>query len=76
MPVREICAQEDITPTLFYSWQKVFFEDGEAAFEKKPKTDPRDRKTTAIQEELDRKVAVIGELAQELVEPIKPLGGS
>ena len=75
-PVSEICEREDITPTLFYSWQKALFEGGEAAFEKRPKTDPRDRKISTLKEELDRKVAVIGELAQELVEAKKPLGGS
>jgi len=76
-PLSELCEAENITPTLFYSWQKRLFEDGSSAFEKKPpKTDARDRRIAELESDLGRKVSVIGELAQELVEAKKPLGGS
>ncbi len=31
-PISDVCAQYGIRPTLFYSWQKKFFENGTAAF--------------------------------------------
>ena len=33
-PISEICEGEEINPTLFYQWQKAFFENGTAAFER------------------------------------------
>ena len=33
-PVSDICDQHSIKPTQFYQWQKQFFENGTAAFEK------------------------------------------
>jgi len=76
-PLSEVCKAEEITPALFYSWQNRLFEGGASAFEKgPPKTDPRDRRIDELETELGRKVAVIGELAQEIVEAKKPLGGS
>jgi transposase-like protein len=36
-PLSEVCEQHSIAPTQFYQWQKVFFENGAAAFApKKP----------------------------------------
>ncbi len=32
-PISEVCESEGIHPTLFYQWQKTFFEKGTAAFE-------------------------------------------
>jgi transposase-like protein len=75
-PISEVCKEEDITPAQFYSWQKRLFEGGASAFEKTSRADPRDRRIGDLEAELGRKVAVIGELAQELVEAKKPLGGS
>ena len=33
VPVSEICDQFGIAPTLFYRWQKEFFENGHTLFE-------------------------------------------
>ena len=33
VPVSEICDQLGIAPTLFYRWQKEFFENGHTFFE-------------------------------------------
>ncbi|MDT9201379.1 transposase, partial [Limnospira sp. PMC 1042.18] len=33
MPISEVCEKEGIHPTMFYQWQKIFFEKGTAAFE-------------------------------------------
>jgi len=76
-PISEVCSAEGISPTLFYQWQKTFFEEGAAAFDRaRRRPDSRDTKIDNLEKELTRKVAVIGELAQELVEAKKPLGGS
>src|SRR5688572_4539751 len=32
IPISEVCEKHDITPTQFYQWQKIFFENGAAAF--------------------------------------------
>ena len=34
VPISEVCEKNGIQPTQFYQWQKVFFENGAAAFEK------------------------------------------
>ena len=76
-PLSEICSAEGIAPTQFYTWQKQFFEGGAAAFAPtRGGQDPKERRIGELETELTRKVAVIGELAQELVEAKKPLGGS
>jgi transposase len=35
VPVSELCEEKGIRPTVFYRWQKEFFENGAAAFEAK-----------------------------------------
>ena len=37
VPVSDLCDQHQLQPTLFYAWQKQFFENGAAAFERKGK---------------------------------------
>jgi transposase len=34
VPVSELCEKHQIHPTLFYQWQKSFFENGATAFER------------------------------------------
>jgi len=38
--VSEICEREGIHPTLFYQWQRTFFENGAAAFSS-PRTETK-----------------------------------
>ena len=35
VPVSDLCDEYQLSPTLFYLWQKQFFENGTAAFERK-----------------------------------------
>jgi len=44
VPVSQLCEKYGFHPTLFYRWQKQFFENGEAAFEPRGK----DRKDTQV----------------------------
>jgi transposase-like protein len=46
-PVSDLCDQHGIHPTMFYRWQKEFFENATAAFESRPRRagDDRDRRS-------------------------------
>ena len=35
-PISKLCDEVGLQPTVFYRWQKEFFENGAAAFEQKP----------------------------------------
>ena len=35
VPVSDLCDEYHLQPTIFYAWQKQFFEDGSAAFDRK-----------------------------------------
>ena len=52
-PISQVCEQHGIQPTQFYQWQKVFFENGAAAFEKM-----RDGRKDSSAKKLERKVWV------------------
>jgi transposase-like protein len=36
VPISELCDKQGLQPTVFYRWQKEFFENGAAAFQQKP----------------------------------------
>jgi transposase len=38
-PISKLCDELDLQPTVFYRWQKEFFENGAAAFQGKGGTD-------------------------------------
>ena len=78
-PISQFCEQEGIHPTLFYQWQKAFFENGAAAFDRTPR--PRgfgqnERVITALRDKLKRKNEVIAEIAEDLIRAKKANGVS
>ena len=78
-PVSDLCDQFDIHPTLFYRWQKEFFENGAAAFTTNGKRHQavetvKDRKIAALEEKLRVKNEVLAELLEEHVQLKKELG--
>ena len=79
-PVSALCEAEGIHPTLFYQWQRTFFEKGTAAFEggRSPSRalDKTDRKIEALESKLRRKDEVIAEIMEDLVRTKKDLGES
>ena len=79
-PISELCESEGIHPTLFYQWQKTFFEKGTAAFEvgRFPSRvfGPTERKLSALESKLRRKDEVIAEIMEDLVRTKKELGES
>jgi transposase-like protein len=79
VPVSDLCERHGIGVTLFYSWQKLFFENGAAAFtanDKRRKADAtaKDRQIAALQDKLQRKNEVLAELMEEHVQLKKELG--
>ena len=66
VPVSDVCDKHQIQPTLFYQWQKTFFEKGTAAFEggRSPSrgVGQSERKIEALEGKLRRKDEVIAEI--------------
>ena len=80
VPVSDICERNGIAVTLFYHWQKQFFENGTAAFtahdqRRKPATDTRDKKIADLEAKLQRKHEILSELMEEHVQLKKGPGG-
>jgi transposase-like protein len=75
-PISEVCQRHEVQPTVFYAWQKTFFENGAAAFERKNRRaeEAKDRQIAALQEKLATKNEVIAELMEENVRSKKANG--
>jgi transposase-like protein len=76
VPVSDLCDEYQLSPTLFYVWQKQFFENGTSAFERKDSTSGNQhlRTITALREKLQRKNEVVAELMEEHIKLKKELG--
>lgn len=78
-PISEVCQKHEIQPTLFYLWQKTFFENGAAAFERtgSPKrVSAEQKKIEKLEAKLQRKDEVMAELLTEHILLKKNLGES
>ena len=77
-PVSDLCDRHGIHPTMFYRWQKEFFENGSAALEPRSRraSDAKDRQIATLQQKLQRKHEVLSELMEEHVNLKKSLGNS
>ena len=66
-PISDICDEYDLKPTQFYQWQKIFFENGAAAFETKKSADQKQRqqKLSKLEEKIAHKDQVIAEIMEE-----------
>jgi transposase len=67
VPVSDLCDEPQLAPTVFYLWQKPFFENGPAAFERKNATPDGhlQRTIAALRDKLQRKNEVVAELMYE-----------
>ena len=78
VPVSDLCDEHQLAPTLFYQWQKQFFEQGTAAFErqngKRRADDAQTRRIAQLEEKLVKKNEVVAELLEEHVQLKKELG--
>ncbi len=76
IPVSDLCDEYQLQPTLFYHWQKQFFENGTAALERKNASPESHhlRTIAALREKLQRKNEVVAELMEEHIKQKKELG--
>jgi len=76
VPVSDLCDEHQLSPTLFYIWQKQFFENGPAAFERKGTSSEGhlQRTIAALRDKLQRKNEVVAELMEEHIKLKKELG--
>ena len=76
--VSDLCDAYDLHPTVFYRWQKEFFEKGARAFEKEVegRTKKLEQKVAKLEKKLMQKNEVLSELMEEHVALKKHLGKS
>ena len=76
IPVSDLCDEHQLSPTLFYAWQKQFFENGTTAFERKNAAGESQhlRTISALRDKLQRKNEVVAELMEEHIKLKKELG--
>ncbi len=67
VPLSEVCEQQQLQPTVFYRWQKQFFENGPLTLTAASRraTAPLEKKVSALEQQLARKNEVIAELMEE-----------
>jgi transposase len=77
-PVSELCEENGLQPTVFYRWQKEFFENGAAAFQAKERparqVDEKQKRIEFLEKKVQTKDEVLAELMAEHIAPKKSLG--
>lgn len=75
-PISEVCEAHDLQPSVFYGWQRRFFENGAAAFSQQ-----RDAENRRLQQQIERltqrlaqKDHVIARVTEEFVRAKKDDG--
>ena len=68
-PVSQLCDELGLQPTVFYRWQKEFFENGAAAFQKKARAQPQaeQERIAYLEKKIQTKDEVLAELMAEHV---------
>jgi len=76
VPVSRICGEYGLRPTVYYRWQKQFFEQGTAVFQRSRNSEVSrlKRQVAALEEKVTRKNEVVAELMDEYVSLKKALG--
>ena len=77
-PISKLCDEMGLQPTVFYRWQKEFFENGSAAFEPKRLSNhsAEQERIAYLEKKIQTKDEVLAELMAEDVAPKKHLGNS
>ena len=75
-PISKLCDELDLQPTVFYRWQKEFFENGAAAFQTKGPADHQgeQERIEFLEKKIQRKDEVLAELMAEHIALKKELG--
>jgi transposase-like protein len=74
--VSDVCDAHGLNPTQFYRWQKEFFENGAAVFEKQDKrtAQAQQRRYAEMEAKLKKKDTVIAEIMEDLIAEKKGRG--
>jgi transposase-like protein len=74
--VSDVCDAHGLNPTQFYRWQKEFFENGAAAFERVDKrtVQSEQRRRAELEAKLKKKDSVIAEIMEDLIAEKKGRG--
>jgi len=75
-PISKLCEEMGLQPTVFYRWQKEFFENGSAAFEPKRLSNhfAEQERIAYLEKKIQTKDEVLAELMAEHVALKKTLG--
>src|SRR5467141_1981869 len=78
VPVSDLCDELGLQPTVFYRWQKEFFENGAAAFSGKsrPGHQAEQQRIEFLEKKIQTKDEVLAELMAEHIALKKILGSS
>ena len=78
VPVSDLCEELGLKPTVFYRWQKEFFENGAAAFQSKSRPDQQagQQRIEFLEKKIQTKDEVLAELMAEHIALKKVLGSS
>jgi transposase-like protein len=76
VPISEVCEEHGLHPTMFYRWQKEFFENGAAAFQQKarPNHQAEQERIEYLEKKIQTKDEVLAELMAEHVALKKSVG--
>lgn len=75
-PVSKLCDELGLQPTVFYRWQKEFFENGAAAFQARARANHQaeQERIEYLEKKIQRKDEVLAELMGEHIALKKSLG--
>jgi transposase len=76
VPVSDLCEELGLQPTVFYRWQKEFFENGAAAFhgQGRPDHQAEQQRIEFLEKKIQTKDEVLAELMAEHMALKKSLG--
>jgi len=76
VPVSDLCEELGLRPTVFYRWQKEFFENGAAAFQGKSRLNhpAEQQRIEFLEKKIQTKDEVLAELMAEHIALKKSLG--
>ena len=77
-PISKVCDEFGLQPTVFYRWQKEFFENGAAAFQAtehpRRQAEEKQKRIEFLEKKLQTKDEVLAELMAEHIALKKSLG--
>ena len=76
VPISDLCDELGLQPTVFYRWQKEFFENGAAAFQNRVRKNhqPEQERIAYLEKKIQTKDEVLAELMAEHVALKKRVG--